>query len=153
MVRLADLPDAMRGHLEALECTRHDDQPWVSGEPLANRRVAIISTAGLMKRGDRPFTVGANDYRLIEGDADPADVLMGHISTNFDRSGFQRDINVVFPIERLRELASDNVIGSVAKFHYSFMGATDPETMASTVEHLVPLLKQDNVDTVLLAPV
>ena len=52
---------------------------------------------------------------------------MSHISTNFDRTGFQQDINVVFPVDRLRELAARGTIGSVADFHYSFMGATAPE--------------------------
>ena len=51
---------------------------------------------------------------------------MSHISVNFDRSGFQQDLNVVFPVERLREMAADGEIGSVAD---SFMGATDPEQM------------------------
>jgi hypothetical protein len=32
--------------------------------------VAIISTAGLHRRGDRSFTWGSKDYRVISGDAD-----------------------------------------------------------------------------------
>ncbi len=160
MVRLADTPDGLRPHLEALECTSYDSAPWVTGPPLAERRVAIISTAGLQVRGDRPFTLGdrpptfgAGDYRIIPGATPAADIVMSHVSTNFDRSGFQQDINVAFPIDRLRELASDGGIGSVADFHYSFMGASAPEQMAPAIEHLVPLLKNDAVDAVLLAPV
>ena len=153
MVRLSDLDPSLREHIEKIECTKHDSQPWVEGPPLSARRVAIVSTAGLIKRGDRPFSLGDTGYRLIPGDLDMAEMVMSHVSTNFDRSGFQQDVNVVFPIKRLRELAANGTIGSVADFHYSFMGATDPEKMAPTIEHLAPLLKKDSVDAVLLAPV
>jgi D-proline reductase (dithiol) PrdB len=153
MVRLSDTPETLRPHLEALECPTYETAPWVTGPPLSERRVAIVSTAGLQKRGDRPFSMGATDYRLIPGDLDAADLVMSHVSTNFDRSGFQQDLNVAFPIDRLRELATRNVIGSVADYHYSFMGATDPDQFAPTVEHLAPLLKKDSVDAVLLVPV
>ena len=78
---------------------------------------------------------------------------MSHISTNFDRSGFQQDINVALPIDRLRELAAEGVIGSVAGYHYSFMGATDPMRMQDSVMRMVDLLKRDAVDTVLLVPI
>jgi len=153
MVRLTDLDPTLRKHLEALECTEYETEPWVTGPPLSERRVAIISTAGLIKRGDRPFEFGEAGYRLIPGDLDMAEMVMSHVSTNFDRSGFQQDVNVVFPIDRLRELATEGRIGSVADYHYSFMGATDPEDMAPTAEHLAPLLKRDAVDAVLLAPI
>ncbi len=153
MVRLADTPASLRARLEELDCPTYDTQPWVSGPPLAERRVAIVSTAGLQQRGDRPFALGAGDYRLIRGDTPAGDIVMSHVSTNFDRSGFQHDVNVAFPIDRLRELATDGVIGSVADYHYSFMGATDPEDMAPTVAHLAPLLAGDGVDAILLAPV
>lgn len=153
MVRLTDVDDGLRARLEELECQIYDTKPWVDGPPLNQRRVAIISTAGLQKRGDRPFAIGANDYRVIPGDTDGNDVVMGHMSTNFDRTGFQQDINVTFPIDRLRELADEGVIGSVAEFHYSFLGLTDPDDMAPKAQELVELLKKDNVDAVLLAPV
>ena len=153
MARMTELEPTLVAHLEALECRRYDDEPWVAGPPLSARRVAIISTAGLMRRGDRPFDVGDAGYRLIPGDLAAADLVMSHISSNFDRTGFQQDMNVAFPLDRLRELADAGTIGSVANFHYSFMGATDPELMAPTVEHLAPLLKKDAVDAVLLVPV
>ena len=37
---------------------------------------------------------GALDYRLIAGDEDPASLVMSHVSTNFDRSALQQDLNV-----------------------------------------------------------
>lgn len=153
MARLSDLPASVRAALEGLDCPRFDTDPWVDGPPLAERRVAIVSTAGLHHRGERPFTVGASDYRVIDGEVPVNELVMSHVSTNFDRSGFQQDVNVVFPIERLRELAAQRRIGSVATYHYSFMGATAPEQMASTAAHLAPMLAADDVDAILLAPV
>ncbi len=78
---------------------------------------------------------------------------MTHISTNFDRTGFQRDWNVVFPLDRLNELALEGKIGSAAAYHYSFMGATDPAAMEPSARNLAVLLKGDRVDAALLVPV
>ena len=81
-------------------------------------------------------------------------VLMSHVSVNYDRSGFQSDWNVVFPLERLKELARDKVVGAAAAFHYSFMGAIAPITLyEGKARELAGLLKQDQVDAVLLTPV
>jgi D-proline reductase (dithiol) PrdB len=80
-------------------------------------------------------------------------LMFSHISINLDRSGFQEDWNVVFPLDRLRELAADGVIGSVAATHYSFMGATDPVQMEPYAREVAARLKSDAVDAVLLSPV
>lgn len=153
MARLDEIPKRMRELIETVDCVRFDTQPWVTGPALEQRRIAMISTAGLQMRGDRPFGWGSSDYRVIDGDVTASKLAMSHVSTNFDRTGFQSDINVAFPIDRLRELARDGIIGSVAAFHYSFMGASDPEDMAPAVDFLAPLLKADGVDGVLLVPV
>lgn len=153
MARLEDLPEWEREYLTNLPCPTFETQPWASGPPLSERRIAMVSTAGIQRRGDRPFMEDSADFRVIPGDIDFADVVMSHISANFDRSGFQQDLNVIFPIERLQELADEGVIGSVADFHYAFMGATDPAEMEPTARHLAGLLKGDAVDGVLMVPV
>ena len=153
MAQLNRMPEPMRSHLAKLPCPSFKDQPWVSGRSLSHRRVALISTAGLQRRGDRPFEGMAGDYRVIPGDIKARDLVMTHVSTNFDRTGFQRDWNVVFPLDRLQELAAESIIGSVAAYHYSFMGATDPSEMEPAARNLAELLKGDRVDAVLLVPV
>lgn len=154
MVRLDRLSEAERKHLEELNCPTFETQPWVKGSPLSQRRVAIISTAGLHSRDDRPFTRDPVDsYRVIPGNTRANELVMTHISTNFDRSGFQQDWNVVFPVDRLTEMAEEEIIGSVADFHYSFMGAHDPMSMEPSARYIAGLLKKDNVDAVLLIPV
>ncbi len=153
MARLDRMSEPMRSYLAALDCPTFENQSWVEGPALSRRRVALISTAGLHRRNDRPFTLMSGDYRVIPGHIMTNDLVMSHVSTNFDRTGFYQDWNVVFPIDRLRELAEEGVIGSVADFHYSFMGATDPRKMETTARGLARLLEKDRVDAVLLVPV
>ncbi|MBI2861054.1 MAG: selenoprotein B glycine/betaine/sarcosine/D-proline reductase [Chloroflexi bacterium] len=154
MVRLEKLDADERRVLENANCPTFQDQPWVKGPPLKERRVAIISTAGLHQRDDRPFTREPGDfYRIIPGDIKADNLIMSHVSVNFDRAGFYQDWNVVFPIDCLRELAGEGAIGSVAGFHYSFMGADDPVRWEQPARYLAGLLKQDNVNAVLLVPV
>ncbi len=154
MVRLASIDEWMRSYLEELQCITFASTPWVGdGRPLGERRIAIVSTAGLQRRGDRPFASDAADYRVLPGDSTAADIVMSHVSVEYDRTGFQLDLNVVFPIDRLRELAAEGVIGSVADFHYSVMGATSPDEMEPAAHELSGLFKADAVNSVLLVPV
>ncbi len=90
---------------------------------------------------------------MIPGDAPAADLVMSHVSVNFDRTGFQEDLNVVFPLDRLRELADEGMVGAVADIHYSFMGATQMRALEAKARELAGLLKKDRVDAVLLSPV
>ena len=153
MTRLSDLPPAQATRLAELECPDFTTRPWVNGPPLRARRVAIVSSAGLVVRGEEPFRGRDADYRAIPGNTIPSELLISHISINFDRTGFQEDWNVVFPLDRLNELAAAGTIGSVAATHYSFMGATDPVQMEPYARELALRLKQDRVDAVILSPV
>jgi D-proline reductase (dithiol) PrdB len=155
MVRLADLPewDAKNKLDKVKELAGFDARPWVKPPPLDKCRVAIVTTAGVHRRGDRPFGPSATDYRIIPGDTQASDLVMSHQSVNFDRTGFQEDHNVAFPIDRLGELAARGAIGSVAAFHYSFMGATQIRSLEAKARELAQLLKKDAVDAVLLTPV
>lgn len=153
MADLANYSEEERSHLLGLPCPSFDSTAFVTGPPLAERRLALISTAGLHPRGDRPFTVGEADYRLIAADTPGSDLVMSHISTNFDRTGFQLDLNLVFPLDRLSELVKQGFINSLADYHYSFMGATDPRQMENAARNLSKIMKKDGVDSVLLVPV
>ncbi|MDA0786135.1 MAG: glycine/sarcosine/betaine reductase selenoprotein B family protein [Proteobacteria bacterium] len=153
MVKLSELPAVYREGYLAMEVPAFDETPWAPCPPLFESRIAIISTAGLHRRDDHPFDGYAADYRVIPGDADMNDLVMSHLSTNFDRTGFYQDVNVAFPIDRLRELRDDGFIGAVADHHFSFMGATPPTAMEPVVAQLVGILRADKVDAVLLVPV
>ncbi len=63
------------------------------------------------------------------------------------------DVNMILPLDRLNELVDEGVVGSVAQYHYSFMGATDPTQMEDEARSLAVIMKNDKVDAVLLVPV
>ena len=156
MVRLTDLHEAEAKHMRARAAAMKPvaAAPWITPKPLKESTVAIISTAGLHRRSDAPFVPGAVDYRLLPGDVDFADVVVSHISTNFDRSAFQQDPNIWFPLDRLREMVADGEVGGVANWHYSFMGAQpNHEALAQTGEEVGQLLFKDGVDVALMVPV
>ena len=153
MARIEDIPQATLEAILALEIPQPESRPFVEGPPLRERRVAMVSSAALHDRRELPFMPGSAEFRELPSALSPADIRMSHVSINFDRSGFQRDINVAYPIDRLNELAAEGVIGSVATTHYAVMGSTDPKTMGETVEALVRRFAEDEVDAVLFLPV
>lgn len=153
MVRLVDLPPEAAVALERLALPSFETTPWTPAPLLRAARVALVSTAGLHRHDDRVFGAGATDYRLIPGDVDLADIAMSHASVNFDRSAFQQDIEVVFPLGHLRALAAEDEVASVARWHYSFMGATDPARMIESGREVGRLLRGDGVTVALLVPV
>jgi D-proline reductase (dithiol) PrdB len=122
--------------------------------PLAAATVAIVTSAALHRMDDDGFTQGDTSFRTI--DRADRDLVLGHWSPNFDRSGFAIDLNVVYPIDRLEELAADGVIGAVAPHHYAFAG-NQPDTVSELRLDTGPAcaadLLADGVDVVVLTPV
>ena len=153
MVRLADIPEPERTVIADLECPPYADTPPVVPVAAAERHVAIVSSAGLILRGERPMLANETGYRAIPHTAADGDILCSHVSTNFDRSGFQQDLNVMLPRERLRELEASGEIGKVADTHYAFMGATSPVKMQDKAREAGRSMLALGVNTVVLAPV
>lgn len=124
------------------------------GKPLSEARIAIVTSAALHKADGEAFAQGDTSYRSL--DRADRDLVLGHWSPNFDRSGFQLDLNVVYPIDRLEELAEAGVIGSVSPHHYAFAG-NQPDTVSELRLDTGPAcaadLIADDVDVVLLTPV
>jgi len=153
LARLEDIPEPTRSFVASVDCPSFETAPFVSGPPLAERRVAIVSSAALIRRGDRPFPFGSGEYREVPASWPSDEVLISHVSINFDRAAFQRDRNVVFPLDRLRELAAEGVIGGVADVHYTIMGATDPAEFGPSADAMAAALKAQRCNAVLLTPV
>jgi len=153
MVYLSDMPETQRDMIVNQDLPDYQNTPCVGGPPLSKRKISIITTAGLHRREDKVFTPGIGEYRIIPDDTNMNDLIMSHVSTNFDRTGFQQDLNVMFPIDRLNELKVDGKIGEVAGYHYAFMGATPPMAHEAVAKDLAQLLKGDGVDGAVLAGV
>ncbi len=115
MARPEDIPQPTRDAVLNLACPAFETTPFVAGPKLAKRRIAILTSAALISRGDTPFPFGSGECRFLPADLPAKDLLLSHVSINFDRAGWQRDINVVYPIDRLRELAAAGEIGGVAR--------------------------------------
>ena len=124
MPRLDRLPEGNRRNLLALPVPVNDWTPFAPlRRPLTACRLAIVTTAGLHRRGDRPFGPADQTYREIPADTPTVDIVQSHTSLGFDRVAIMRDVNVSFPIDRLRELVDRGVLGGLAPSSYSFMGA------------------------------
>ena len=54
-MRLEKLPPDYGKRLAEIECPDFKTTPWVEGPPLKERRVAIVSSAGLVVRGEFRF--------------------------------------------------------------------------------------------------
>ena len=147
--------EQLRTTLGGLKSFAFDDVPWTTPKPLHESRVAIVTTAGLRVESNADWNAGDQGFTQIPHDAE--NLTLAHYSPNFDRVGWVLDKNVVFPIDRLYELAEDGIIGSVAKTHISFMGAQPDHTLETIRLDSGPsaakLLKDDEVDLVLLTPV
>jgi D-proline reductase (dithiol) PrdB len=153
MARIEDIPQPTRDAALAVPCPSFETEPFVVGAPLAQRRVAIVSSAALVRRGDKPFPFGSAECRFLPASTPTDEILISHVSINFDRTGFQRDLNVVYPIDRLRELAAEGVIAGVADTHFAVLGSTDPVGMTEAADQIAGQLRQERIDAVLLSPV
>ena len=67
MVRLADLEPAERAHALAKRCEPVPGTPFVRGPGLEERRIALVTTAGLHRREDPAFGTVPSAYRVIPG--------------------------------------------------------------------------------------
>ncbi len=153
MVRLTDIPEPERTAIADLTCPTYKQTPFTEPPPAKQRHVAIVSTAGFIVRGERPMLSNETGYRAIAAKVGDSDILCSHVSTNFDRSGFQQDLNVMLPRDRLLELEQDGQIGKAADTHYAFMGATNPEKLENKARELGRSMLALGVNTVVLAPV
>jgi D-proline reductase (dithiol) PrdB len=160
MAHVSELPFTVRLFLKAYRWRRIDPIPWaVPRKPLAEARVALVSTAGLVLPGQEPFDDGVKggdwSCREIAANADTATLIDTHRSESYDHAGVHADANLAFPIDRLRELAGEGLIGSINHRHFSFMGSiTAPgRLMTTSAPAVATALGDDGVDAVLLVPI
>jgi D-proline reductase (dithiol) PrdB len=159
MASLADLSLKNRLFMRRYRYRRLDPVPFCRvPKPLRDCRVALISTGAVFLPGQAPFDVafkgGDPSYREIPLDTDVSQLLIGHKSDAFDRTGFEKDRNLGFPLDRLREMQRRGELGELNHRHLSFMGSiTAPGRLIhETAPDAASLLAADRVDVVLLVP-
>ena len=159
MPRLETLSEVQRRMLQMFPCMEHDDTPWAPmRKPLGESRVALVTSAGLHLRDDKPFISdpkgGDSSYRVLPRCTPAADIIQSHVSIGFDHTSIYRDINVTYPINRLEELREQGVIGSLADNYYSFMGALRDasKVYSETGPEVARRMLDEGVEVVFLTP-
>ena len=142
----------------------YSEIPWTAPTTrLADSKVALLSTAGLSMAGDPPFDMdgerrqplwGDPSWRRIGADATSTNIEVNHLHIKTDY--IREDLNVALPLDRLRELEEDGVVGSVADTHYSTMGYQGADTSVlenESAPEIARSLLDEGVNLLLLAPV
>ena len=123
-------------------------------KPLSDCNVALVTTAGVHLSSQTPHSPLGDDpsWRAIPGEAERADLRVFHPAVN--NADANRDPNIVFPLEHLRELQTEGIIGQFAPTHYSFVGLLNDfrPLLQDTAAEMVAGLVDDKVDLVLLFP-
>ncbi|KJR42031.1 D-proline reductase [Candidatus Magnetoovum chiemensis] len=153
------LPRLAKKLIASYSAFETEDIPWTPiVKPLSKCKIAIVTTCGLHHREEKPFNMsdklGDPSYRTIDTQRPLSSLTITH--DYYDHSDAEKDINIVFPIERLKELQKTGKIGEVSNTHYAFMGHIDGLyiniLINETAKEVARKLKADNVDIALLTP-
>jgi D-proline reductase (dithiol) PrdB len=157
---LSEFSWTTRLFLKAYRWRRIDPIPWTPlKRPLAQARLALVSSAGMVLPSQKPFDEGlaGGDYsfREVPDDTPVRELVDTHRSESFDHNGLLEDPNLGFPLDRVHELAKAGRIGSVNRRHLSCMGSiTAPGRLVKeTAPEAARWLVADQVDVALLVPV
>lgn len=132
-----------------------DPPPWQPlRRPLATSRLGLIASGGIYVTGQVAFHYKDDtSFRVIPTDVRTADLRVTHFA--YDLTDARHDPNVVFPIDTLRALVREGVLGSLAAQAYTFMGGiySARRVQDELAPQLTARLLADQVDAVLLVPV
>lgn len=118
---------------------------------LKDMKVALATAAGVHVKTDKRFNfAGDSTFRLIPGEVKSSDLMVSH--GGYDNADANKDINCMFPIDRMKELARDGVIKEFSDVNFGFMGGGGDQTVFTeeTGPEIARQLKEANVDAVLL---
>jgi D-proline reductase (dithiol) PrdB len=123
-----------------------NDVPWTPvRKPLGRTRVCLITTAGLHLIGDKPFNMtdadGDPTYRIIPATARQQELTITH--DYYDHRDADHDFNIVFPLERMRELTAAGYLGGLTSKHFSFMGHIGGRHVEALQHEVLPGLLQE----------
>lgn len=159
MARIEDLKFTHRLFMRSYQFRHFDWYPGAHLEkPQSRANVALITTAALHLPEQAAFDPnirgGDCSFRELPGTVDVSNLRIAHRSSAFDQSGAMKDRNLVFPLDRFRELVAKQKLGTLNHRHFSFMGSiTAPSRLISeTAPAVAGLLQQDRVDAAFLVP-
>ena len=120
-------------------------------KPLKDAVVALATAAGVHLKSDKRFNLAGDfTFREIPGTVHGDELMVSH--GGYDNGDVNKDINCMFPIERLQELAKEGFIKAVAPIHYGFMGGGGDQAKFTneTGPQIAQKLKDEGVDYVLM---
>jgi len=112
--------------------------------------ICLVTTAGVYHQADPPFDPeGDESFRSIPGSAPVSELR--YSDTHYDHASVDRDLNCVFPIDRLHELGREKRVGGPAERHFS-MGCAQAlrKLRDTTVPQLAREVERVRPDAVLL---
>jgi D-proline reductase (dithiol) PrdB len=118
---------------------------------LKDMKIAIASAAGIHLKTDKRFNLAGDfTFRKIPGDTSTDDLMVSH--GGYDNGDVNKDINCMFPLDRLKELVKAGFIGSIAPTHIGFMGGggNQQKFREETGPTIAKILKDENVDGVIM---
>ena len=128
---------------------------WTPFEkPLNQAKIALVTSGGISRKDQAPFdpwAVNGLSFREIPVDTPYEDLNLNH--NYFDHRDALKDMNCIFPVQRLKEFEGDGFIGSLARISISLgMGRLYKRTALQneTTPKIVDVLKGEEVDAVLL---
>ena len=113
--------------------------------------IALVTCAGVHLKSDKRFNLaGDTSYRIVPGDVDSKDLMVSH--GGYDNSDVNKDINCMFPIDRMKELVEEGFIKGLAPVNFGVMGGGgNVEVFTNeTGPNIAKELHEENVDAVLL---
>ena len=148
--------DVIRKKYPSFEYTVFNETPVTPlAKPLHECKLALLTTGGLHLKTDTPFDTkhleGDCSYRMLPNDLKHEDIMVTHES--YDHKFINKDLNCVFPIDRMREYVQEGKIKSLSEEHYSFMGhiyVTGP--LLESSGKVGKRLKELGVDIAFLTP-
>lgn len=127
-------------------------------KPLRESRLLLVTTAGVHMKGDEPFDMSNPDgdptFRVIPPDVLPSSLAITH--DYYDHADADKDINIVFPVDRLREMTAEGRIGSLSGRFFGFMGHVTEPLLDKLIEESIPAMaamaREDGADVALVTP-
>ena len=118
---------------------------------LKDMTIALVTAAGVHKKTDERFNLAGDfSFRKIEDTTLSNELMVSH--GGYDNGDVNKDINCMFPIDRIHELAREGFIKSIAPVHIGFMGGggNQEKFKNETGPEIAKILKEENVDGVLM---
>jgi len=131
----------------------NDTVPWTPlRKPVRECRLALISSGGIMYRDQPRWHREDASWRRIPKSARREELSIWHFG--YQTRDAQEDTNCVFPLERLRELEADGVVGELCDPAFSFMGGiySARKVRDELAPGIVDELKRAHADAFFLVP-